>query len=89
MIKVIKLITNTVAWLQIAVSPSLLGGGLGAAIYFYHPGRLTLIAASVFCIIGFVTGTIWATKVHRRKGTVEFMARVIATPELNDSSGNS
>lgn len=89
MIKIIKLITKTVAWLQIAVSPSLLGIGLGAAIYIYHPGRVTLIAASIFCIIGVVTGTIWATKVHRGKGTVEFMARVIATPELDNSSGNS
>lgn len=89
MIKVLEFITKTIAWIQIAASPSLLGVGLGAAIYFCHPGRLTLIAGSVFCIIGVVTGTIWATKVHRRKGTVEFMARVIATPELDNSSGNS
>ncbi|RYE55950.1 MAG: hypothetical protein EOP48_09090 [Sphingobacteriales bacterium] len=89
MIKVLEFIPKAIAWLQIATPSSLLGIGLGAAIYFYQPSWLTLTVAIFLCTIGIAAGAIWATKVHRRRGTVDFMSRVIATPELDSSSDNS
>jgi hypothetical protein len=34
-------------------------------------------------LIGLIVGIIWATKVWKKKGTVHFMSRVMATPELD------
>lgn len=89
MIKVLALIPKVIAWLQIAAPSSLLGIGIGAAIYIYQPNRLTLTVAIILCTVGIAAGAIWATKVHRWGGTVDFMSRVIATPELDSSSDNS
>jgi hypothetical protein len=88
MIKIFEFIPKAFAWIQIAIFPSLLGIGLGAAIYLYHPGELTLVVASTICFFGIAVGIIWATRIHRQRGAVAFMARVIATPELDKPSNN-
>ena len=71
-------------WLQIVASPFLVASIIGAIIYFSRPNTTRLVIAIVIVTIGLVIGIIWATRVWRKKGTIHFMSRIIATPELDN-----
>ena len=71
-----------IGWLQIVASPLSAGLIIGAIIYFSKPNRTTLIIAIVIATIGLIIGVIWATKIWRKKGTMHFMSRIMATPEI-------
>ncbi|KIA82569.1 hypothetical protein OA84_10435 [Kaistella solincola] len=78
--RIFELITESIGWLQIVASPLLIGLIVGAIIYFPDPTttRLALVAT-----LGLVIGVIWATKQWKGKGTIWFMSRIMATPELD------
>ena len=73
-----------VAWLQIGASPLLIGLGIGAYLYYKNPTTLFLILAIALGLIGFVIGILWANKVWKTKGTLWFISRVNASPDLDN-----
>ncbi len=77
------LFTELIGWLQVFASPFLIGLLIGAIIYFTKPNTLRFIVAISIAIAGFVTGIVWATRVWKKKGTVHFMSKIMATPELD------
>ena len=81
--KVLEFITEVFGWLQIVVSPLLIGVGIGAIIYFPNPSNIRLIIGIIVVCIGLVIGIYWATKKWKGKGTVFFLSRISATPELD------
>jgi len=72
-------------WIRIVISPLLFGLIIGAVIYFSRSNILTLIIGIVISLIGLIIGIVWANKVWKRKGTMEYMSRIMATPELDKS----
>jgi hypothetical protein len=78
-----ELVTESLGWLQIAASPLLIGIALGAIIYFSGPNTLRLIVGIVIAIAGLMVGIVWANKQLKGRGTVWFMSRIMATPELD------
>lgn len=76
--------TEMMGWLQIVASPLLIGLIIASIIYFPKPNPAKFIMAIVIVIIGLCIGIFWATRVWKREGTVHFMSRIMATPELND-----
>lgn len=81
--RVFELITESIGWLQIVASPLLIGLIIGAIIYFQNPTMTRLVLGIIVATIGLVIGIIWATKQWKGKGTIWFMSRVMATPELD------
>lgn len=81
--KVFEFITELIGWLQIVASPLLLGLAIGAIIYFPNPSTTRLVFGMLVATIGLVIGIIWATKQWKGKGTIWFMSRIMATPELD------
>ncbi|WP_226065050.1 hypothetical protein [Kaistella polysaccharea] len=79
-----ELITESIGWLQIVASPFLIGIIIGALIYFPNPSSITLILGIIAAILGLVLGIMWANKALKGKGTIWFMSRVMATPELEN-----
>jgi|SRR5687767_13268636 len=79
------LFTEIVGWLQIFVSPFLVGLIIGSIIYFFNPGTTRLIIAVFITITGLFTGIVWANRIWRKKGTIHFMSRIMATPELDNT----
>lgn len=73
-----------IGWLQIVVSPLLLGLIIGFVIYVSNPGTLRLIVGISVATLGLIIGIIWATKAWKKKGTMHFVSRVMATPELDN-----
>jgi hypothetical protein len=82
--KFLKFITEFFAWLQIAASPALTGIIIGGIIYGVKRDIVGLVIAIIVASLGIIAGIIWATKIWKKKGTVEFMSKVNATPELNN-----
>ena len=81
--KIFEIITEIVGWIQIVLSPTLLGIGFGFGIYYYIPNRNGMMLGILIAVIGFIIGIIWATKKFKTTGTIHFLSRISATPELD------
>jgi hypothetical protein len=82
--KTFEIITEIVGWIQIVLSPTLLGIGFGFGIYHYFPNENGMIFGLIIAIVGFLIGIIWATKKFKTTGTIHFLSRVSSTPELDN-----
>lgn len=82
--RIFELIAESIGWLQIVASPLLIGLIMGAFIYFPNPTVTRLVLGITVAILGLVIGIIWATKQWKGKGTIRFMSRIMATPELDN-----
>lgn len=83
MFKILEFITEGIGWLKIALSPTLIGIGIGAIVYYLNQDLLGFVIGGLFVIVGFIGGVIWATRIWKTKGTVWFLSRTMATPELD------
>ncbi|MBD2721746.1 hypothetical protein [Hymenobacter armeniacus] len=82
--KLIERLLSVLAWLQIFISPALIGIIVGAAIWLIIKGTWGIILAAVTVAAGVIAGIAFAEKARRAKGTIEFMSRLIAHPELRE-----
>ena len=82
--KTFELITEIVGWILIVLSPTLIGIAFGLAFYFNLPNDFGLIISNLIAITGLTIGIIWATKKFRTTGTIHFLSRISATPELDN-----
>ena len=73
-----------IGWLQIVVSPLLLGLLIGAGIYFTNPTTARMVAGIAVAVLGLTTGIIIATRAWKGKGTIHLISRDMATPELDE-----
>ncbi|MES1181559.1 MAG: hypothetical protein ABUL44_02065 [Flavobacterium sp.] len=78
-----ELFTEIVGWLQIVAGPLFAGIIIGALVYNSNRNITGLIIGISIALLGLVLGIIWATKIWRKKGTVRFLSRIMATPELD------
>ena len=85
MFKVLEFLTEAIGWLQIVASPLLIGLGIGALVYFSNPTELRMIIGISVAVLGLIIGIVWATRVWKKYGTVRFLSRIIATPELDNN----
>jgi hypothetical protein len=84
--KGLESITEIIGWLQIVISPTIIGIGLGFIFYSNFENMTGLIFAIIISIIGFVIGIILANKKFKTTGTVNFLSRITATPEIEAES---
>ena len=77
-------LTEVIGWLQIVASPLLAGLIVGAIIYFSNPSDLRLVLAILVTLVGFIVGIVFANRVLKKQGTMHFVSRVMATPELDN-----
>ncbi len=76
--------TEIVGWIQIVASPLLAALVIAALIYFSNPTILRFIIAILVILVGLIVGIIFATRVWKKQGTIHFVSRVMATPELDN-----
>lgn len=81
--RTLELIAESAGWIQIVASPLLIGLVIGAIIYFSDRTALRLVIGITVAAAGLIIGIIWATKQWRGKGTIWFMSRIAATPDLD------
>jgi hypothetical protein len=49
---------------------------IAAALYYAFTNDTTAVVAVVIIIAGFVTGSIWATRIWIKHGTIEWLSRI-------------
>jgi hypothetical protein len=82
--KLFELMTELIGWVEIMISPTLIGGMVGVGVYFYFENLTGKVIGISIAAIGLLIGVIWATKIFKsKKGTIHFMSRISATPELD------
>ena len=79
-----ELFTESMGWLQIVASPSLIGIVTGFIVYLAMPDFSGAIIGISIAALGLIVGITWATRVWKRKGTIEYVSRLSATPELDN-----
>ena len=82
--KILEQLTSFMAGLQIAFSPLCIGVVVGLFIYGFYPTTTGLVIGIVVAALGLITGVMLARRVWRKRGTVEFISRVSASPELDN-----
>lgn len=84
MFKWIEWFFEAVGWLRIVLSPFLVGIGLGSIVYLSNPTQIGIAIGIAVASLGLIVGILWANKVWKsKKGTISFLSRLMATPELN------
>jgi len=77
--------TEVVGWIEIFLSPFIASCILAGIVYIYFDSIFALIVADLIIIIGIFIAIKFATKIYKsEKGTVHFVSRIIASPELDE-----
>ena len=84
MSKIFEIITEIVGWIQIVLSPTLIGIAFGFGIYLNFPNLTGTIIGILIAVIGLIIGIVLATKKFKTTGTIDFLSRISATPELDN-----
>lgn len=77
-------VTEVIGWLLIVVSPLLTGLLIAALIYFPNRTTFRLVIAIAISITGLIAGVILAIRIWKKHGTIYFVSRTMATPELDN-----
>ena len=75
--------TEIIGWIQIVISVTLVGIGLGAIVYALFENQLGFISAIIIVVICLIYGVIFATKKMKTTGTIRFLSRISSTPEFD------
>ena len=86
--KILEWLTSFIAWLQIVFSPLFFGVVLGLIVYGIYPTITGLVLGIAIAVLGLPIGIIFATRVWKKRGTVDFISRVSASPELDNLEDN-
>jgi len=59
------------------------GLAIGFGIYTSNPNTTRIIIAISVAFVGLIIGVIWATKVWKKKGTMNFISKIYESPDLD------
>jgi len=79
-------------WLKIMASPLFIGIVIGLFIYLPAPNDTRLLIASIITFVGLIIGIILATRIWLRKGTMDYLAEIMASHDfdhMNDDNDKS
>lgn len=85
MSRIFEYLMEIVGWLLIVCSPLLIGLTIGIVIYLSDPNETRLIIGIALTSLGLLVGILWATRIWKTTGTMWFLSRIMATPELDGS----
>ena len=84
MMKIFEIITEIMGWIRIALSPTLIGIVFGLILYDYFQNLAGIIAGCFIAFIGILIGINWATNKFKTTGTIHFLSRIDASPDLDN-----
>lgn len=74
-----------IGWIQIFLSPVIVGAVISAVIYFSNPNNLTMIIAIVIMAIAVFIGVKLASSIKKNSGTVNFLSNTSSTKDLDET----
>ena len=82
--KIFEWLTSFIAWLEIIASPFFIGAVIGFIVYLKYPTTTGLVVGILIATLSLIIGIILATRIWKKRGTVEFISRISASPELDN-----
>jgi hypothetical protein len=67
-----NLVLEAFGFIRIVASPFLIGLAIGFAVYVSNPDNARLFIAISIASIGLIIGIVWATKISRKKSTLDY-----------------
>ncbi len=77
-----------IGWVGIAISPLIIGCFIGLIIYTLKTDKTGLVIAILVALLGFIAGIIWATRVWKKGGTIQFLSRLISSEQMQQKEEN-
>ena len=74
--KLFEIILEIFGWLQIVVGVTLAAGLIAFVTYLKWSNETGKIVAIIIVSIGFILGTIWATRIWKKHGTIAWLSRI-------------
>ncbi len=68
-----NLFLEVFGFIRIVASPFLIGIAIGFGVYISKPDSVGFIIAISIASIGLIVGIIWATKIWRKKNTIDYI----------------
>lgn len=87
--KLFEYITEIVGWIQIFISPLIVGCVIGYIAHYFIQNTLGIIIGISIGLVGFILGIILANRSWKKGGTVTFLSRVISTPDIDKDLDDS
>ena len=81
--KFIALFVQSLLWLSIALSPTLIGIFVGAILTFNLAGQLSELALPLCSVLGFIIGALWAERIRKTIGLSAFLGRLVGHREID------
>jgi hypothetical protein len=75
-VKFIQIILEIIGWIQIALVTTILSGLIALPIYIKWSTDTGKLIAIAIIGIGFIAGSIWATIIWKKHGTVAWLSRI-------------
>ncbi|MES2779523.1 MAG: hypothetical protein V4651_06445 [Bacteroidota bacterium] len=82
--RIIAFLIEVIGWLKIVASPLVVGSFIGGMIYYIWRNETGLVSGVLIALTGLNTGIIWATNIWRKHGTMNFLSKTNATPDLDN-----
>lgn len=78
--KILSFFIESISWLQLFISPVLIGGLIALFIYIgnQHLGWLSV----TILVISFIIGVVFAERVRRKHGSSRFASKILSTPDI-------
>ena len=74
--KLTKLFIEILVWLQIALGTALGFSLIAIVIYYCWPNQIIKVVSIIIASIGFITGSVWATRIWKKHGTAEWLSGI-------------
>lgn len=74
-----------IGWIQIFLSPFIVGVVIAAVIYFPNPNNFTLTIAIAIVAVAVFIGVKLASKIKKNVGTVNFISKTSSTKDLDET----
>lgn len=81
--KALETFFEVIGWIRIMLSPVIIGLVLGALVYINFENTAGLIVSLFLVVLGVFIGIYLANRAWKKNGTMFFLSRTIATPELD------
>jgi len=81
--KIFESFFEILGWLRIAASPLLIGLVIGIIIYVYEPTVTGIVIGSIITIIGLIVGIVFASRIWKKHGTMNYISKLNETPDLD------
>jgi hypothetical protein len=82
--KLIPIVLEILGWLQIAVSPLLIGLFLGCCVYYFIPSFIGILLGGFVALTGIFIGIVWATRISNKYGTNTMLKQLNHKAEFDD-----